>query len=203
MTRGKGEIKPTRYLNDVHTQVWLERRALATIGLYMDNNEVPFTALVHIIRFSLETTVEMIRRSGGHIFEDTGSASSYLSARVGTNLHTDGKAKKNLINNLLLDSMGNEVTDSVREYMETQKENAPKEKPEILFTEPKEEPKKETISPDENIVRGSGGISKEELSAIKQKTFENCTNIIDRREAKDSKQLNDIAEAFSKKPEEV
>lgn len=164
----------SRRHNDVHFQVWLERRALATIGLYMDEQEIPFNALVHILRFSIETTVSLIERAGGTIIQDTETASKYLSTRVNTNLNSEGRGKAALAKNLLIDA-GIASPPAAKEIIP--------DNPSAI----------ESITPT---------VTPEELSAMKESILTNCPDIANERAKKDSKALKDIQSVFSKRPDE-
>ena len=103
-TKGASEMNPIKYEKDTITQVWLDRRKLATACAYMESNGNKPHHISEIIRFCVDVVSELVERQGGLTFDKTAEAANFLNERFGDILNPNGKGRKNLMNNLLLDS---------------------------------------------------------------------------------------------------
>lgn len=103
-TKGSSRFAPTRYEKDAVTQVWLDRRILATVCAYMEKNGEKPKFISEIIRFCVEAVNQLIVAQGGMFFDKTADATAFLEDRFGDVMNKRGKGRKNLMNNLLMDS---------------------------------------------------------------------------------------------------
>lgn len=102
--RGKSALKPTRNERDSLVQCWVNRKDLATIGLYMESKGVKIHHMADILTFSIETVRSIVLKANGTYVDSTEKATAYLSDRFKVNLNPGGRGQKNLITNLLLES---------------------------------------------------------------------------------------------------
>ena len=103
-TKGSSEMNPIRYEKDAITQVWIDRRKLATACAFMERGGNKPLHISEIIRFCVDVVSELVERQGGLTFDKTAEAVDFLNERFGDTLNPRGKGRKNLMNNLLLDS---------------------------------------------------------------------------------------------------
>jgi len=172
-TKGSAPLNPARYEKDALIQVWVDRRDLANIAMYLEANGRKVRFLAEIVRFSIELTSEKIKESGMEFFSETGAANKYITDRFQTNLNPGGKGNKNLVNNLLMDSICNGTYVPEQEIQQVRKK----------FTMPKE------LSDD---------ISQTEIDEAKRvsRSLFDPDNLVVDRETKDSQQLSELKETI-------
>ena len=129
-TRGKSLILPKRYKKDALVQAWIDRRVLATLSVWLDENGYRTRFMSDVVRIVLEEIANQAVKSGEvYKIEFTEDATKILESKYRVDLNPSGRGLKNLTHNLVLDRMRRRsgvvgsatgVT-SVEEDMETRK----------------------------------------------------------------------------------
>jgi hypothetical protein len=102
-TKGKAIINPKTYKGDSCIQVWLERRRLAMLSVWLDSNGVNTRFISDVVRESLNVLCEIIVSNGQGVEIDTITAGNILESKYRANLNSGGRGMKNLSHNLILE----------------------------------------------------------------------------------------------------
>lgn len=119
VTRGGGQLNPTKYKNDVLTQAWVDSRVLATLLVWLEElGQRPRTMSV-IVRDPLNALCKHLVDNGEvKMIEDTIVARQLLEKRTGVDLSRGGRGGKNVLHNVVLTSRRGEVGERVGEQVE-------------------------------------------------------------------------------------
>ena len=104
-TRGSANIEPMRYKGDVYTQTWIDSRKLATLSIWLDENEYNTRYLSEVVKFTLDLMLDMVIEAGNvKMIEYTEEARDILNAKYRVNLNPGKRGKRNIQHNMTLDS---------------------------------------------------------------------------------------------------
>jgi hypothetical protein len=101
-TRGRAIMAPKTYKGDTLVQVWLDRRMLATLSVWLEDNNVHTRFMSDVLRCTLEQVYNHLVDSGNVREFDTVGAGDYLSSKYMINLNPNGRGEKNLLHNMQL-----------------------------------------------------------------------------------------------------
>lgn len=111
--KGRSPLRPTRNERDAVVQVWVDRKDLATIGLYMETKGIRLVHMSDILGFCVEVVKTIILKANGTYVSSTAEASAFLESRFKAKLNPRGRGNKNLITNLLGDGNVDDIEDVV------------------------------------------------------------------------------------------
>lgn len=94
----------TRNERDAIVQVWINRKDLATIGLFMESQGQRLLYMSDIVRFAIETTRALVLKANSPYVDSSAKATAFLETRFRVNLNPQGKGQKNYVANLLKES---------------------------------------------------------------------------------------------------
>lgn len=127
-TRGKALMRPKRYKGDSLVQVWIDRRWLASLSVWLESNGVRTIHMSDVLRESLRELYEHLIKTGAVSEIDTMEAGRLLEDRYRVDLNPSDRGKRNLLHNQLLSTYkGEELefrsgvskTDEMKEYVQT------------------------------------------------------------------------------------
>jgi len=123
-TKGGSRLMPKSYKSDALVQVWLDSRKLALLSRWIDQDGPNTRFLSEVVRYTLDMVVELLQNEGWEL-GDIASSRQMLERKYRTNLNPNGKGKKNLLHNMILESGGMENVRTVgsrKSYAELQRD---------------------------------------------------------------------------------
>jgi hypothetical protein len=102
-TKGSARVEPRCYKGDSCVQVWLDSRKIAMLSTWLDSRGIMTRFMSDVIRESLDQLCTHLVNSSNGIELDTSAARDLIESKYKVNLNPNGRGKKNLINNLVLD----------------------------------------------------------------------------------------------------
>lgn len=109
--KGRSPLRPTRNERDAVVQAWVDRKDLATIGLYMETKGIRLVHMSDILGFCVEVVRTIVLKANGKYVDNTSEASAFLNSRFKANLNPRGRGNKNLVSNLLGDAEVGDIRD--------------------------------------------------------------------------------------------
>ena len=105
-TRGKAVSNPRTYKRDALVQVWIDRRKLAMLSEWLDNNGFVTKHLSDVLRGTIDAIVGQLVDNGSvEKVELTEDAVRILDMKYKVDLNPRGKGLRNLTHNLQLDEI--------------------------------------------------------------------------------------------------
>ena len=102
-TRGKNPlVRPKTYKGDSFVQVWLDRRKVALISIWLDKNEMKTRFMSDVVRMALDQLYNHLVNSGEMQELDTVTAGNILEMKYKVDLNPSGRGQRNLIHNMVL-----------------------------------------------------------------------------------------------------
>lgn len=101
-TRGKAMVLPRTYKGDSYVQVWLDRRKLAVLSLWLDRNEMRTRFMSDVVRMALDQLYEHLISSGTMNEMSTVAAGNLLEMKYKVDLNPRGRGHRNLLHNMVL-----------------------------------------------------------------------------------------------------
>ena len=109
-TKGKAMIRPKRYKGDSLVQVWIDRRWLASLSVWLESNGVRTRYMSDVLRESLRELYQHLVKTGEVSELDTATAGELLERMYRIELNPSGRGERNLLHNKLLSTYkGEEV----------------------------------------------------------------------------------------------
>jgi hypothetical protein len=104
-TRGRGKLNPKVYKPDALVQVWLDSRKLALLSRWLDQDGQRTRFLSEVVRYTLDMVVEILENEGWKLGE-VAESREMLERKYDSTLNPRGRGKKNVLNNIVLESRG-------------------------------------------------------------------------------------------------
>lgn len=109
-TRGKAIMRPKTYKGDSLISIWLDRRKLAALSIWLDSNGLTTRFISDVVRNTLDQVYEKLLDSGAIEELDVTMAGDILRAKYKIDLNPQGRGERNLLHNLQLDEVKKEHT---------------------------------------------------------------------------------------------
>ena len=110
-TKGKAMMRPRTYKGDSLVQVWIDRRWLASLSVWLESNGVRTRHMSDVLRESLRELYEHLIKTGEVSEIDTTEAGNILEDRYRVELNPGGRGGRNLLHNKLLSTYKGEETE--------------------------------------------------------------------------------------------
>ena len=108
-TRGRSYIRPKRYKRDALVQVWMDRRKIAMLSVWLDKNGYETRFMSEVLKWTVEIVAnEIVKRGEIEEIELTEDANAILK-KYRVDLNPGGRGEKNLTHNLVLDGKRSEL----------------------------------------------------------------------------------------------
>ena len=113
-TKGKALMRPKTYKGDSFVQVWLDRRKLAALSVWLDKNEMKTRFMSDVVRMALDQIYEHLVNNGVVDEIDTVSATRILEGKYRVGLNPKGRGERNLLHNMILSEQKDEELNSCK-----------------------------------------------------------------------------------------
>jgi hypothetical protein len=115
-TRGKAMMRPKNFKGDALIQVWYERRKIASLDKWLEDNGRRNRFMSDVLRSILDMVYEKLLEDGKVIEFEVQHASDYLQSKFRIDLNPGDKGKRNLLHNMQLEEIRKESELGYREF---------------------------------------------------------------------------------------
>lgn len=109
-TKGKAIMSPRTYKGDSLIHVWLDRRKLAALSIWLDNNGLGTKFMSDVVRMTLDQVYNALVNSKEINELDTVMAGDILRSKYRVDLNPGGRGERNLLHNMQLNEIVKEQT---------------------------------------------------------------------------------------------